>query len=122
MSTERTTDGWPRLVLIVLAVIVLFPLVMLIVAIPMMGLMGWWWSGSMTGGLSLIWAIGMLLVWLLVLLGIGYLLYRGLAGGAGPSPTSDRALEELRVAYARGDLSEAEFEERRAKLEREESQ
>ena len=54
--------------------------------------------------------------------GIGYLLYRGLVGGVGSSLTSDRALEELRVAYARGDLSDEEFEERRAKLTREESQ
>ncbi|WP_254767492.1 MULTISPECIES: SHOCT domain-containing protein [Natrialbaceae] len=122
MSTERTSDGLLRIVLIVLAVIVLFPLLMMVFAVPMMGMMGWWWGGGMAGGLSPLWGIGMMLVWLVVLVGIGYLLYRGLVGRVGPSMSSDRALEELRVAYARGDLSDEEFEERRAKLRREESQ
>ncbi|ELZ32598.1 hypothetical protein C474_07252 [Halogeometricum pallidum JCM 14848] len=121
MSTERTSDGPLRIVLIVLAVIVLFPLLMMMLAMPMMGMMGWWWGGRMAGGLSSLWGIEMMLVWLVVLVGIGYLLYRGLVGGFGSSLTGDRALEELRVAYARGDLSEEEFEERRANLRREES-
>jgi putative membrane protein len=122
MSTERTSDGLLRIVLIVLAVIVLFPLLMMVFAMPMMGMMGWWWGGGMAGGLSPLWGIGMMLVWLVVLVGIGYLLYRGLVGGVGSSLTGDRALEELRVAYARGDLSDEEFEERRTKLSHEESQ
>ena len=122
MSTDRTSNGLLRVVLIVLAVIVLFPLLMMVFAIPMMGMMGWWWGGGMAGGLSPLWGIGMMLVWLVVLVGIGYLLYRGLVGSVGSSLTGDRALEELRVAYARGDLSDEEFEERRAKLSREESQ
>jgi putative membrane protein len=33
---------------------------------------------------------------------------------------TDPALEELRMAYARGDLSEEEFEERRERLRQEE--
>jgi putative membrane protein len=122
MSTERTSDGLLRIVLIVLAVIVLFPLLMMVFAVPMMGMMGWWWGGGMAGGLSPLWGIGMMLVWLVVLIGIGYLLYRGLVGRVGPSMSSDRALEELRTAYARGDLSDEEFEQRHAKLSREESQ
>ncbi|WP_396613864.1 SHOCT domain-containing protein (plasmid) [Haloferax sp. S1W] len=122
MSTERTSDGLLRIVLIVLAVIVLFPMLMMIFAVPMIGMMGWWWGGGMAGGLSPLWGIGMMLVWLVVLVGIGYLLYRGLIGGVGSSIAGDRALEELRVAYARGDLSDEEFEERRAKLSREELQ
>ncbi|MBX0297679.1 SHOCT domain-containing protein [Haloarcula nitratireducens] len=122
MSTERTSDGLLRIVLIVLAVIVLFPLLMMVFAMPMMGMMGWWWGGGMAGGLSPLWGIGMMLVWLVVLVGIGYLLYRGLVGRVGSSMANERALEELRVAYARGDLSEEEFEERRANLRREESQ
>ncbi|WP_254533346.1 SHOCT domain-containing protein [Natrinema gelatinilyticum] len=122
MSTARTSDGLLRIVLIVLAVIVLFPLLMMVFAMPMMGMMGWWWGGGTAGGLSPLWGIGMMLVWLVILVGIGYLLYRGLVGGVRSSMTGDRALEELRIAYARGDLSEKEFEDRRAKLSREESQ
>ena len=120
MSTERTSDGLLRIVLIVLAVIVLFPMLMMVFAAPMMGMMGWWWGDGMAGGLSPLWGLGMMLVWLVVLLGIGYLLYRGLVGGVRTGAVSNPALEELRLAYARGDLSEGEFEERRAKLERDE--
>ncbi len=121
MSTARTSDDVLRAILIVLAVIVLFPLLMMILVMPMMGMMGWWWGGEMAGGLSPLWGVGMVLVWLVVLVGIGYLLYRGLVGHVGSSVTNDRALEELRMAYARGDLSEEEFEERRANLNRKEA-
>ena len=117
MASNRTTDDdLLRIVLIILAVIILFPLLMMVFAVPMMGMMGWWWGGGMAGGLSPLWGIGMLIVWLVVLVGIGYLVYRGVVGRVGPSVAADPALEELRLAYARGDLSEEEFEERRSKL------
>jgi len=41
-------------------------------------------------------------------------LYRAIAG----SDDSDRALEELRLAYARGEMSDEEYEQRRDALER----
>lgn len=121
MSTERNADDWLRIVLIVLAVLVLFPLLMMVFAVPMMGMMGWGWAGGMAGGFSPLWAVGMLVVWLAAILGIGYLLYRVVVGNTGSSGASNRALEELRVAYARGDLSDEEFEKRRSKLRDEES-
>lgn len=115
MSTESNADGFLRVVLVVLAVLVLFPLLMMVFAMPMMG---WWWDGRMVGDLSPLWGIGMLLVWLVVLVGIGYVLYRGFLGGPGAPTGSDPALEELRVAYARGDISDEEFERRHEKLDR----
>ena len=119
MSTERSDDDVLRIVLIVLAAIVLFPVVMMVFAVPMMGL----WGSGMGGRFSPVWGLGMMLVPLVVLVGLGYILYRGLAGGGGGSTrATDRALEELRLAYARGDLTDEEFEERRAKLSREESE
>lgn len=121
MSTERTSDGFLRVVLVVLAVVVLLPLLLMVLAIPMMGMMGLWWGGGMAGGLSPLWGIGTLLVWLVGLVGLGYLLYRGLVGRGGPSTSADPALEELRLAYARGDVTDEEFEERRAKLSRDET-
>jgi putative membrane protein len=77
------------------------------------------WGGMMGGfggsGVSPMWGFGLSLVWLLVLVGAGYLVYRWTVGrGSGPT---DPALEELRFAYARGDLDDEEFEARRAKLE-----
>ena len=119
MSTETTSDGYLRAVLIVIGVLILFPLLMMVFAMPMMGMMGWWWGDAHPAGLSPLWGMGMMLVWLLVLLGIGYVLYRGLVGSVDQHVETDPALEELRLAYARGDLSEEEFENRREKLTRE---
>lgn len=118
MSSQHQRDSQLRIVLIVLAAIVLFPLLMMVFAMPMMGMMGWWWGGSGGGpgmGLSPFWGIGMMLLFLVVLLGVGYFLYRGLIGGQVRS--HDRALEELRTAYARGDLSDEEYEQRLERLQ-----
>ncbi|WP_276270940.1 SHOCT domain-containing protein [Haloarcula litorea] len=119
MASRESNDGLLRIVLIILGVLILFPLLMMVFAMPMMGMMGWWWGDGMAGGLSPMWGIGMMLVWLIVLLGIGYLLYRGLVSRVRTDAVADPALEELRMAYARGDLSEEEFEERRSRLQRE---
>ncbi|MFC7156653.1 SHOCT domain-containing protein [Halomarina halobia] len=116
MATTRTSDGLLRVVAVVLGVIVLFPLLMMVFAMPMMGMMGWWWGGQPVGGLSPLWGVGVMLVWLLILLGVGYALYRGLVGRVGTD--GDPALAELRMAYARGDLTEEEFEQRRGRLRR----
>ena len=83
---------------------------------PMMG--GMWGTGMAAGGsvpgwLPLFGAVTQLL-FLAVLLGGGYLAYRALAG----TTDTDRALEELRVAYARGEMSDEEYERRRSTLQR----
>lgn len=119
MSIARTSDGFLWIVLVVLAILILFPLLMMVFALPMMGMMGWWWgNGVMGGGLSPLWGFGMMLVWLLVLVGIGYFLYRELIGRVETDRATDPALEELRLAYARGDFTEDEYEERRQNLKR----
>lgn len=118
MSHDRLTDGLLRVVLVVLLVLVLVPVFLMALAMPMMGMM-MGWDGGMMGGTSWVWGVGMMLLWVVVLVGIGYLAYRGLRGSVGPAATTDPALEELRLAYARGDLSEEEFETRREKLRRE---
>ncbi|WP_137285875.1 SHOCT domain-containing protein [Halorussus salinisoli] len=120
MATN-TDQGMLRVVLIVLGVLILFPLLMMVFAIPMMGMMGWWWGGgTIENGLSPLWGIGMMLVWLAILVGIGYFLYRGLVGRMDTDSTGDPALEELRIAYARGELSEDEYQKRRERLRTEE--
>lgn len=45
----------------------------------------------------------------------GYLIYRGLRRAIGHR--TDPAIEELRQAYARGDLTDEEFEQRRERLQ-----
>ena len=112
--TTRTDNSLLRIIIVVVAVLLLFPLLMMGM-FPMMGMMGWWGGAGPGVGLSPLWGLGMMLLFLLVLVGIGYFLYRFLTQGA--LSTNDRALEELRVAYARGDLSQEEFEERRESLE-----
>ncbi|WP_135820847.1 SHOCT domain-containing protein [Halostella litorea] len=80
---------------------------------PMMG--GW---GSGMGGAApgwmLLFGVLMQLLFLGALVGAGYLVYRALTGADGDDP----AVEELRLAYARGDLTDEEYDQRRDALER----
>ena len=67
--------------------------------------------GSMLGGGGGAWL--WLLMWLIVLLvviGGGYLLYRAVRRPG--DRDTDTALEELRLTYARGELTDDEFEKR----------
>ena len=73
-----------------------------------------WGDGTMSGWLFLV-GLVMQLLFLGVLVGGGYLTYRALAGS---ERDSDPAVEELRLAYARGDLTDEEYEQRREALER----
>lgn len=116
MSTD---DTLARTLLIIVAVVLLAPLLVMVFMMPMMGLWGGghMWGGGMWDGSGATWA--WLLMWLLpflVVLGLGYLLYETIRR-PGVRET-DTALEELRIAYARGELSQEEFEERRERLER----
>jgi putative membrane protein len=112
------TDDAVRAIVLVLAVIMLAPLVMMAVFMPfgMMGGIGfggmWDWHGGTApvAGMAVMW-----LVTLLILGAVGYFLYSWLADEG--TSERDEALEELRLAYARGDLTEDEFEKRRDALE-----
>lgn len=74
-------------------------------------------SGIGTAGtvLGLLGQLGILLL----LVGGGYLLYRALVDDSGihNRGTSDTAMDELRLAYARGEVSEEEYETRRKRLQ-----
>jgi putative membrane protein len=117
MSSE---DTLLRTLLVVIAAILLVPILMMVFMMPMMGMWGWghMWDGGMWNGTGAAWM--WLLMWLIGLTivgGLGYLLYRAIRH---PSDRgTDTALEELRIAYARGELSDEEFEERRERLQRE---
>lgn len=111
MTTE---SDLVRTLLLVVAIVVLVPVLMMLVAWPVMGMWGGghMWNGS--GGTGM-WMLGWLPL-LLLLLGGGYLLY----GAVDRSEGQDAALEELRLAYARGDLTDEEYENRRERLESDE--
>ena len=115
-----TDESLIRTLLIVIAAILLLPVLMMTLAMPMMGIWGGghMWNGGSWGGAGATWMwLLMSIVPLLVILGLGYLLY-----GAVRQPSvrrTDPAIEELRTAYARGELTDEEFEERRERLRRE---
>jgi putative membrane protein len=117
MSSSNQLDT-TTIVLLILGAIIVLPL--LTMGMGFGGMMGY---GGMMGGYGTTsgwWPlVGMLvpLVFLLVLLGEGYLLVRRVTDS---QSARNPAIEELRMAYARGDLSDKEFEERRNRLERSE--
>ena len=108
-----------------LALLALFamPLAMFAFA-PAGGMGGWTWGtpmhdgwGGMTGDAPVWFALFGVVSQLafFVLLGAGaYLLYRAFA-----RDSTDPALEELRQAYARGDIDDDEYDRRRDRLENE---
>ncbi|WP_126664287.1 SHOCT domain-containing protein [Haloterrigena salifodinae] len=114
-----TDESLIRTLLIVIAAILLIPALMMALVMPMMGVWGGghMWNGGMWGGTGATWMwLLMSIVPLLVILGLGYLLYSAVRQSG--SRRTDPALEELRTAYARGDLTDEEFEERRERLRR----
>ena len=109
-----TDDTLVRTILLVIAAIVLLPFLLMALMMPMMGVWGWghMWNGT---GATWMWIV-MSLVPLLVILSVGYLVYAAVRRSG--DRETDPALEELRAAYARGDLSDEEFENRRERLRR----
>ncbi|WP_178915457.1 SHOCT domain-containing protein [Natronomonas gomsonensis] len=108
------------IILIIIGAVIIFP--MLFMGFGMMGfgsMMGGMWGGGMWGdgtisGWMFIVGIVMQLLFLAAIIGGGYLIYRVVAGS---ESGSDQALEELRLAYARGELTDEEYEQRREALE-----
>ncbi|PGF14047.1 hypothetical protein CP556_23565 [Natrinema sp. CBA1119] len=115
-----TDDSLIRTLLIVIVAILLLPVLMMAITMPMMGVWGGghMWDGGMWNGTGATWMWPLMsIIPLLVILGLGYLLYSAVRQSGGQR--ADPALEELRTAYARGDLTDEEFEERRERLRRE---
>jgi putative membrane protein len=117
MSAATELDA-TTVVLLVVGAIVALPMIVMVLGFGGMmgygGMMGGWTMSGTSGWWPL---FGMLvpLLFLLILLGGGYVLARRLVGDR---TSRDPALEELRVAYARGELTDEEFETRRERLER----
>lgn len=105
-------------VLLVLGAIILLPF--LTMGLGFGGMMGYGGMMGGYGGTGTGWSLVGFLLQLAVLgllLGGGYLLLKRIGtGGEG----SDGAMAELRRAYAKGDLTDDEFERRRERLQREE--
>ncbi|WP_435097085.1 SHOCT domain-containing protein [Halarchaeum sp. P4] len=111
-------DDWLKAVLAVLALLVTIPLLAMAFFVPMLyggmggmyGDMGMYGPGYRALGIALA-----LLVPLAFLLGLLYVASRLL--GSFEDGRDSAALRELEAAYARGDLTTEEYEERRERLE-----
>ena len=124
MATDTRDTRLVTIVLIVIGALVVLPMVFMGFGMmgfgPMMGGMwghGTWGGGTVPGWMPLV-AVLMQLLFVAAIVGGGYLLYRAVTGTDGDG---DRALEELRLAYARGEMSDEEYEQRRETLERDRS-
>ena len=118
--TARRTNNLVLLVIVLVVGLVFVPLLGMAVMMPMMGTMGWMWGGSgMAGsGWSPLITLGGSLIWLGVVALLAYAAYRVAAGRGGDG--RDPAIAELRRAYARGELTDEEYETRRTRLSNEE--
>lgn len=113
-GTMTTDDSALRTAVYVVLLLLAIPILMMLVMMPVMAGVGWdmhtAWHGSGGGWM---WGL-MMLVPVVVLAGFGYLLYTIVSSSN--RQQGGRAGEELRAAYARGDLSDDEFEQRRKRL------
>lgn len=122
MPSDDADNRLVVLLLALLGVLVILPILGMGFGLLGFGHMsGTMWGGGMWGdGFAfpfwafLISALGQLVFLAVLVLG-AYLLYRRVITD---SDGTDPALEELRRAYARGDLTDEEFERRRERLER----
>lgn len=122
MTTNITDRQLVWVMLAIIAALIVFPVFGM--GFGMMGpgsMMGEMWGDHMWGageasGWMLVIGVGMQILFLAVIVGATYLGYRALTK---QDESSDPALEELRAAYARGDLSDDEYERRRERLETE---
>ncbi|PCR91850.1 SHOCT domain-containing protein [Natrinema ejinorense] len=122
MATDTRDTRLATIVLVAIGALVVLPMAFMGVGTmgfgPMMGGPwghGMWGGGTVPGWLPLV-AVLVQLLFVAAVVGGGYLVFRAIAGADG----TDRALEELRAAYARGELSDEEYEQRRNALERNE--
>lgn len=125
--TAKTTDNQlVTIVLVVLGALVILPIFFMGFGMMGFGMMGFgpmmgrvWgdgmWGGGTISGWMLIVSIVMQLLFLVGIIGAGYLIYRAVTS---TDDDADPVLEEIRLAYARGDLTDEEYEQRRETLER----
>lgn len=115
MSSSDRLDP-TTIVLLILGALIILPLLAMGMGFgEMMGYGGMMGGYGTAGGWWPLVGIAVRIGFLLLLLGGGYLVFRRVTES---QSSGDPAMEELRLAYARGDLTEEEFQARRAELER----
>lgn len=110
MSQTSNSDSLVRIVIIIALVLVLGPFVLMLLAAPFMGgMMMLGLPGA--SGFAFV-GVFLMLLFPLLLIVAAVVLYRQW----NDREREDEALEELRMAFARGDIDREEFEERREAL------
>lgn len=105
----KDADRLIWVVLLLVVFILLAPMLLMFTVIPAMG--PEWMNGGhgMTG-----WWFGSILILLFLLIAVGLIFYYILIGDE--TSSDDVAIEELKVAYARGDINDEEYEKRYERL------
>jgi putative membrane protein len=121
MASNTTDRQLVWVVLAIVAALVVLPAFAMGFGVMGMGPMmggawdhGMWGAGDGVSGWMFVVGVVMQLLFLALLVGAVYLGYKALTSSGG---STDPAMEELRSAYARGELDDEEFERRREKLE-----
>lgn len=113
MSTSRPRDANVRLALLI-AILIVVPLLLVLFVLELVDVMLIWIVTRTTRSLPIVWAFVLMFLLLAVFLGIGYVFSKSIESVVPNRP--DPAIEELRVAYARGEITREEFRERRKDL------
>ena len=113
MSTSRPRDANVGLALLI-AILIFVPLLLVLFVFELLDLVLIWIVTRTTRSLPIVWAFALMFLLLVVVLGMGYMFSRSVESVATSRP--DPAIEELRIAYARGDITREEFRERRTDL------
>ncbi|MEF8824879.1 MAG: SHOCT domain-containing protein [Halapricum sp.] len=113
MSTSRPRDTPIRLALLI-AILVLLPLLLVLFVLELMDVVLIWILTRTARSLPIVWAFALMVLLLVAVLGLGYVFSRSIESVA--TSRLDPALEELRIAYARGEITREEFRERRTVL------
>ena len=103
-------DSGIRTIATVVPVLFAIPVLMMSVMV-LLGLSGVGQIPGKAGG----WQMLLPVIPLIIFGSAVYVLYTGIGGGS--ERETDRGLDELHAAYARGDLSETEFKNRRNRLQ-----
>jgi putative membrane protein len=113
MSTSRPRDANVRLALLI-AILIFVPLLLVLFILELLDVVLIWIVTRTTRSLPIVWAFALMFLLLVVVLGMGYMFSKSVESVAMSRP--DPALEELRIAYARGEITREEFRERRTDL------
>lgn len=119
MSTSRPRDANVRLALLI-AILIFVPSLLVLFVLELLDVVLIWIVTRTTRSLPIVWAFALILLLLVVVLGMGYMFSRSVESVATSRP--DPAIEELQIAYARGDITREEFRERRKELRGEPSE